>query len=698
MLIWLNGNQNVKGRPERELRARDDGAVHARRRPRRLHGDRRARAGARAHRLDGRRRPRRDRRTSPSSTTATTPGRRRSSGRPANFHLERLGRPLPQHPLHPSFFVNKLWSYFIPTPPDKPTAAGLAALYTRNGFKVHPVVEAILQHPDFYFEPADGQVRRSCSTRACCERSAATSTPRRGGRRAPPPASSSSTLPTWAAGTTRAGSTLRPGGRAGSSPRSCRAPRRRPTRPSDPDASSSPARSLSGATRRSRPRRTTLLVAFAKAQLQAQRRPGRRRDGPAPARRLLPRPPDRMIDLLPRLQHVPRSSAVRWPRQGAGCRGSSRECRIPAGTGLTRPRLRLPHRRPRARHLRRRGALGARVRGRDRGRGDGATRRTCWSSSTSRAASTGSRCSSRRATRCTTRCGRTSRSRRQPGRRSRRTTGCAGTRRPAGSRRCTARGRSRCIPAIGYVNNDESHFTSRHYWEVGAPDATLRTGWLGRYLDARGRGRQPDPGALARHRAPAGARDHEDARGDAVRPPTSTRSRRPGLPAHPLEPSMLQEAANIGAAHATSSDAGLATAGRSRSSRTISTPSSARSSTGSRAPSPYPATTDPFPHRLAGLAAMIAAGLPLRVVTITSPGHFDTHASQAAALTSGLQLTSDSLLAFQRDLEARGVADRVIDLRLVGVRAPRGRERVGRDRPRLGRDRLPDRDEGGRPA
>ena len=57
---------------------------------------------------------------------------------------------------------------------------------------------------------------------------------------------------------------------------------------------------------------------------------------------------------------------------------------------------------------------------------------------------------------------------------------------------------------------------------------------------------------------------------------------------------------------------------------------------------------------------MIAAGLPMRVVTITSPGHFDTHATQAARSTSGLQLTSDSLLAFQRDLEARGIADRVL--------------------------------------
>ena len=39
---------------------------------------------------------------------------------------------------------------------------------------------------------------------------------------------------------------------------------------------------------------------------------------------------------------------------------------------------------------------------------------------------------------------------------------------------------------------------------------------------------------------------------------------------------------------------------------------------------------------------------------------YDTHSNQAPALTSGLQLTADSLLAFQRDLEARGIADRVL--------------------------------------
>jgi uncharacterized protein (DUF1501 family) len=77
-------------------------------------------------------------------------------------------------------------------------------------------------------------------------------------------------------------------------------------------------------------------------------------------------------------------------------------------------------------------------------------------------------------------------------------------------------------------------------------------------------------------------------------------------------------------------------------------------------PVQYPKSDDSFPKRLAGLAAMLAAGLPLRVVALSAPGEYDTHSDQAGALSEGLKLTSDSLLAFQRDLEARGIADRVL--------------------------------------
>ena len=47
-------------------------------------------------------------------------------------------------------------------------------------------------------------------------------------------------------------------------------------------------------------------------------------------------------------------------------------------------------------------------------------------------------------------------------------------------------GKVTVFPAIGYDPPDESHFTSRHYWEVGELNTNGRSGWMGRYLDVAG--------------------------------------------------------------------------------------------------------------------------------------------------------------------------------------------------------------------
>ena len=52
-------------------------------------------------------------------------------------------------------------------------------------------------------------------------------------------------------------------------------------------------------------------------------------------------------------------------------------------------------------------------------------------------------------------------------------------------------GKVTAFPAIGYEPQDESHFTSRHYWEVGQLDTNTRTGWMGRYLDIVGEPTNP---------------------------------------------------------------------------------------------------------------------------------------------------------------------------------------------------------------
>ena len=58
-----------------------------------------------------------------------------------------------EHRSHPSFLVEKLWSYFVPTPPSPRTRRALQRLYVRNGYAIRPLVEAILRHPALFQGP-----------------------------------------------------------------------------------------------------------------------------------------------------------------------------------------------------------------------------------------------------------------------------------------------------------------------------------------------------------------------------------------------------------------------------------------------------------------------------------------------------------------------------------------------------------------
>ncbi len=74
-------------------------------------------------------------------------------GKTGNWNYEDAVRLCVEHPLHASFFVTKLWGYFIPTPPDEGTLASLQGLYVSSGYSIRAVVEAILQHPSFHQGP-----------------------------------------------------------------------------------------------------------------------------------------------------------------------------------------------------------------------------------------------------------------------------------------------------------------------------------------------------------------------------------------------------------------------------------------------------------------------------------------------------------------------------------------------------------------
>ena len=222
-------------------------------------------------------------------------------------------------------------------------------------------------------------------------------------------------------------------------------------------------------------------------------------------------------------------------------------------------------------------------------------------------------------------------------------------------------GKVTVMPAVGYTHPDQSHFTSRHYWEVGATEQDLRTGWLGRYLDEVGTADNPlqglsltgqlEPG-LATARVPVAA----------INGPDQYTFYAPGV-WNDVQNRMLEAMGEFGNLHTT--DAALRTAGavaqQSERLRIQLLPFAGKKSLGS--PVTYPvSTTGQLPKRLAGIAAMIGAGLPMRCVALEADGEYDTHADESSSLQPALDLTATSLLAFQRDLEARGVADRVLTL------------------------------------
>ncbi len=153
MLQWLNGNENRKSAPNenyaREMMelfslGADRGAYSEddiREQARALTGwrnDWSAEQGNHNFRFDPKRHD---------------PGTKTVFGRSGNWGWEDACRLCVEHPLHASFFVDKLWSYFVPQPPAAGVRDSLIATYVGSGWAIRPVLEAILLSPDLYEGP-----------------------------------------------------------------------------------------------------------------------------------------------------------------------------------------------------------------------------------------------------------------------------------------------------------------------------------------------------------------------------------------------------------------------------------------------------------------------------------------------------------------------------------------------------------------
>jgi uncharacterized protein (DUF1501 family) len=222
-------------------------------------------------------------------------------------------------------------------------------------------------------------------------------------------------------------------------------------------------------------------------------------------------------------------------------------------------------------------------------------------------------------------------------------------------------GKVSVFPAIGYDHPDQSHFTSRHFWEVGALETGANCGWMGRYLDVVGDPDNPLQGlALDASLAPSLASSRVPVA--AIAKPSDYSFTASGV-GDPISTAMLETYGKLGALNGGSDALAQArTVVRQADGvrRSLGAFITANGNPGYTSPVTYPTAGGDLPGRLAALGAMLAAGLPIRCVAVQGVGSYDTHSSQASTLTTNLKQTVDAVFAFQRDLEARGLADRVL--------------------------------------
>ena len=217
-------------------------------------------------------------------------------------------------------------------------------------------------------------------------------------------------------------------------------------------------------------------------------------------------------------------------------------------------------------------------------------------------------------------------------------------------------GKMAVFPAIGYSDANQSHFTSRHFWETGSLDFNANRGWLGRYLDIAGDPENPLQGlSLGWTLSPALATGSMPVA--SFSRPTDYEFWAHGL-GSPVSEKLFDTYGALGQGATT--DPALATARRvARHTDSVRRSMEPLVDATIQSQATYP-TGALFPEQLAALAEMLERGLPIRCVAIEGHGGYDTHSGQAATLSSNLEVTAASIAAFQQDLEARGLADRVL--------------------------------------
>ncbi len=222
-------------------------------------------------------------------------------------------------------------------------------------------------------------------------------------------------------------------------------------------------------------------------------------------------------------------------------------------------------------------------------------------------------------------------------------------------------GKVTAFPAIGYEPQDESHFTSRHYWEVGELDTNTRTGWMGRYLDLPGVGEPNNPlQGLSLDYSLAPALATQTMPVAAVSSPADYTMWAEGL-GEPVMGPALETFGALGALAAPSPAYAQARAASYDTDLVLNQMASfvkSEKESGDVSTVTYPKSD--FAERLGVLAAMLHTGMPIKCASLNAVGGYDTHSDEVTTLATNLEQSVAAIVAFQRDLEARHLDQRVL--------------------------------------
>lgn len=218
-------------------------------------------------------------------------------------------------------------------------------------------------------------------------------------------------------------------------------------------------------------------------------------------------------------------------------------------------------------------------------------------------------------------------------------------------------GKLAIIPGVGYPNSNLSHFTSMDIWHTASPEGVQTRGWLGRYLDLH-----PPGSENALFSVNIGSQVPKAFNADTVSSPSiasvsayqfRTDPRYPVDRASQVNAFLNLEHLSLSDPFPRSNIAGVSV-------NAYTTSEAVKAAASSYTPSVmYPNTS--LAQGLLLIAQIIAGNLGTQIFYI-STGGYDTHTNQVNTHANLLTTLSAALFAFQRDMEAKGLADRIVIL------------------------------------